>query len=667
MWQRGNRKMLDKTRDETIPPAPSPTVPKTRDPDTATLRRRPAVADTLRDAVHAATRALLATQRADGHWCYELEADCTIPAEYILMMHFMDEIDEPLQNRMAVYLRPRQNADGGWPLYQGGASDISCTVKSYYALKLAGDSVADPHMRKAREAVQACGGAERSNVFTRYMLAMFGQLPWCAVPYVPVEVMLLPRWFPFHILKISYWSRTVMVPLAVLYTLKARAANPRHVGIEELLSKPADRIRDFFPIRSPLNRFFLWIERIAGHLDRFIPAFIRRRALQHAKNWVVERLNGTDGLGAIFPAMINAYEMLAKLGYPPTHPLRRQAKAALQNLVVDRGDYAYCQPSFSPVWDSALAVLALGETRNEATHRAAGRALDWLRDRQLLDEPGDWRLSRPNLAGGGWPFQYGNSFYPDFDDTAAVGWAMVRTDAERYRFNIERAAQWLAGMQCRNGGFASFDVNNTYYYLNEIPFADHGALLDPPTADVTARVVTFLALHDRNRYSDVIDRALSFLRREQEANGSWFGRWGTNYLYGTWSVLAAFEAAGIPAADASVRRAVAWLAACQRPDDGWGETNDSYFDPRLAAQNIESNAFQTAWALLALMAADETNTTTVRRGLQRRQQPDGGWRDASFTAPGFPRVFYLKYHSYDQVFPLWALSRYARTSGLTST
>jgi len=655
--------MLDKNRQSADKSKLPHGTPGAMAGDTAMLRRRTTVADTLRDAIDAALRGLFTAQHPDGHWCYELEADCTIPAEYILMMHFMDEIDQGLQAKLAAYLRQQQNRDGGWPLYRDGASDVSCTVKAYFALKLAGDSIDAEHMRAARDIILAYGGAAKANVFTRYMLAMFRQVPWRAVPYVPIEIMLLPRWFPFHIDKVSYWSRTVMVPLAALYTLRAKALNPTRIGVRELFITPPEKERDYFPLRSPLNRIFVLMERVARHLDILVPSFIRNRSLNRAERWVIERLNGTNGLGAIVPAMVNAYEMRAMRGYLPSNAHRVQAKQALQRLVTQRGDHAYCQPCLSPVWDTALAALATTELTTPTTVSRATQALDWLRDRQLLNTPGDWQRDRPDLPGGGWPFQYSNAHYPDLDDTAAVGWAMAVVDPERYEFSIQRAAQWLAGMQSRNGGFASFDVDNTYYYLNEIPFADHGALLDPPTADVTARVVTFLSHLKDKRYAGVIGRAIDFLRREQEREGCWFGRWGTNYIYGTWSVLVALETARVPRGDSMIRRATAWLKDCQGPDGGWGETNDSYANPRLAGQDSESHSFQTAWAVLALMAAGEIDSTAVRRGIDfllRRQQPDGLWQDKGFTAPGFPRVFYLKYHSYDKIFPLWALARYNR-------
>ena len=616
-------------------------------------------------AVSRAQAALLAKQQPAGSWSFELQADCTIPAEYILMMHFMNEIDTGLQHKLASFIRRQQDNNGGWPLYPGGELDISCTVKAYYALKLAGDSPQAPHMQQARKAILERGGAARSNVFTRITLALFRQVPWRAVPFIPAEIMLLPRWFPFHLSKVSYWSRTVMVPLFVLCTLKPRARNPGQVNIDELFTIPADQERNYFPVRSGLNRLFLILERTALRLEPLIPARMRKRALRKAEDWFVQRLNGDGGLGAIFPAMVNAYEALACLGYEADHPFRQTAKRAIQALLVERDDDAYCQPCNSPVWDTALASLALQETGDPQALAASRRALDWLAARQLVDEPGDWREQRPQLPGGGWPFQFENGYYPDLDDTAVVAWAMHNQDSTRYQTQIRRASDWLCGMQSSNGGFAAFDVDNTCYYLNHIPFADHGALLDPPTADVSARCVALLGRqkNDSDNYQTALNRCLHYLQKEQEADGSWFGRWGTNYIYGTWSVLSALEQAGVNHQDPGIQRAVAWLKRKQRPDGGWGESNDSYHDASLAGHHHTSTAFQTAWAMLALMAAGETNTPELRRGAQyllQNQTYDGLWSDSDFTAPGFPRVFYLKYHGYDQYFPLWALARFRR-------
>jgi squalene-hopene/tetraprenyl-beta-curcumene cyclase len=625
-----------------------------------TLRR---VTDSPLDrAVLDARDALIARQEPSGYWLFELEADCTIPAEYIMMMHFLDEIDAALEAKLCRYLRSAQDEHGGWPLYHGGDLNISCSVKAYYALKLAGDSTDAPHMVQARAAILARGGAARVNVFTRIALALFGQLPWRGVPYIPVEIMLLPRWFAFHLDKVAYWSRTVMVPLFILCTRKPVAKNPRNVHIRELFTTPPEEERDYFRRAGFVAKAFLAADRLGRLIDPLIPARMRQRATRRAESWMLERLNGEDGLGAIFPAMVNALEAMVILGYAADDPRRVTAKRALQKLLVEGPTSAYCQPCVSPIWDTALASLAMQEAGDTTSSDASIRALDWLLARQLLDEPADWQVKRPGLAGGGWAFQFANSYYPDLDDTAVVVWAMHQArDSTRYAESMRRALDWLVGMQSKDGGFAAFDADNTSYYLNAIPFADHGALLDPPTSDVTARVVTVLAQIGRPQDQQALQRAIAYLRQQQEANGSWFGRWGTNYIYGTWSVLMALAQAHIGAADPAVERAALWLKRQQNPDGGWGESNDSYAHGAREPGEFPSTAYQSAWALLGLLAAGEVQSDAARHGaefLMRTQQADGLWSDPSFTAPGFPRVFYLRYHGYSAYFPLWALAAY---------
>ncbi len=625
-----------------------------------TLRRVSTEGLPLDRAIMEARNALIAAQNSQGYWQYELEADCTIPAEYIMMMHFLDEIDSDLQTKIAAYLRSRQGTDGGWPFYVGGEMDISGTVKAYYALKLAGDSPNAPHMQKARVAILRRGGAAKTNVFTRIALAQFEQLPWRAIPYMPVEIMLLPRWAPLHLDKVAYWSRTVMVPLFILCSRRTVAKNPLKIGIAELFTTPPDEERHYFKRDGWVSKAFLVGDHIGRLVDPFIPKRMRAAAIAKAESWFLARLNGEDGLGAIFPAMVNALEAMVTLGYPSDDPRVVTAKLALKKLLVVSGSTAYCQPCVSPIWDTGLSCLALQEIGDETSQRAVGRALDWLRGKQLLNEPGDWQVNHPGVKGGGWAFQFANDYYPDLDDTAVVAWSMHQArDAERYTENVERALNWLVAMQSRNGGFAAFDSNNTYYYLNKIPFADHGALLDPPTSDVTARVVTLLACARREQDKPVLERALRYLRNEQEDDGSWFGRWGTNHIYGTWSVLMAFAKADVPHDDPCIRKAVDWLASIQNQDGGWGENNDGYARGKYV--RMASTPYQTAWAMLALLAAGEVKSPAVQRAaeyLLRQREPDGLWSHPTFTAPGFPRVFYLKYHGYCAYFPLWALAAY---------
>ena len=613
----------------------------------------------LKDAIKTSRESLLKHQQPDGHWVYELEADCTIPAEYILMNHFVGEINDELEQKIAIYLREQQDEHDGWSLYHDGCFDLSCSVKAYYALKLVGDNVNAEHMVRARNAILTHGGAANSNVFTRIALALFGQVPWHATPFIPAEVILLPKWFPFHISKVSYWSRTVMVPLFILCTLKPTAVNPRGIDIRELFTIPPEDERNFFRITTFLSRAFLILDHIGRIIEKLVPAFIRNISIRKCEQWFLTRMNEEHGIGGIFPAMVNVYESLVVLGYPKDHPVRIQARKAIDNLLVERGHSVYCQPCVSPVWDTALACQTMLEVEN-SNSPAIKKGLDWLRERQLKDEPGDWRQVRPNLQGGGWAFQYSNYHYPDLDDTSMVAWAMQRADNENYAESVLRAADWTAGMQSGNGGFGSFEVDNTQYYLNSIPFADHGALLDPPTADVTARCIALLTIVDKQKYAQNIQVAIKYIKSDQEPDGSWYGRWGTNYIYGTWSVLTGLEVAGEDPQQDYIRSAVDWLESVQNEDGGWGESNDSYYPPK-HRRPYPSTAFQTAWALLALLAAGEVKSDAVQQGaefLLKNQKMDGLWHDASYTAPGFPRVFYLKYHGYSKYFPLWALARY---------
>lgn len=620
-------------------------------------------ANDINKAITKAQDYLLNLQNDDGHWNFELEADCTVPSEYIMMMHYLDDIDEPLQAKIANYLRVRQSEDGSYPLFTAGPGDISCSVKVYYALKMAGDDIASTHMTHLRNYILSQGGAARANVFTRIALAMFNQLPWRGVPYIPVEIMLFPKWFPFHIDKVSYWSRTVMIPLFILCSLQAKAKNPNNVGILELFVVHPDKEQHYFPERTLLNKFFLGLDKLGRTSRPLIPKNMRSKAIEKAKDWFIERLNGEDGLGAIFPSMVNAYEAMLLLGMPEDHEQVVTARKAIDKLLVINENDAYCQPCLSPVWDTGLTALALQEVDKEGNREVLAHAYSWLKSKQLSDEPGDWRVSRPNLAGGGWAFQYANPHYPDVDDTGLVGFAMADSNLPDLKESIHRAARWIAGMQSANGGYGAFDVDNTYDYLNEIPFADHGALLDPPTVDVTARCTMLIAsvAREDSGYLPALKRMVDYMRSEQEADGSWFGRWGTNYIYGTWSVLIGLEQTDMPKTDPAYTKAAQWLKSVQREDGGWGEDNYSYNDDSYRGRYHCSTAFQTGWAIMGLVAAGEANSPEVKRGVDfilKNQLTDGSWNDKAFTAPGFPKVFYLKYHGYDKFFPLWALAKY---------
>jgi squalene-hopene/tetraprenyl-beta-curcumene cyclase len=616
----------------------------------------------IEDVIEDASHWLAARQKEDGHWVFPLEADTTISSEYIMLNHYLGEIDDDTEGKLARYIRSRQGSHGGWPLFPHGELDISATVKAYYALKLVGDDPEAPHMRRAREAVLARGGAAKSNVFTRISLALFGQVPWRAAPVIRGEAMLLPRWAPFHIGKVSYWSRTVMVPLFVLAALKPQARNPRGVDVRELFVVPPEQHRRYFtnPTGHWLGNIMLALDRVAQVAEPLFPSFLQRKAIDKAMAFVRTRLNGDDGLGGIFPAMANALMAFDALGYPRDHPDVMTARRAIDKLLTLRHDEGYCQPCLSPVWDTALALHTMLETGGHASNRPASTAGQWLRRRQVLDVVGDWSSKKPNVRPGGWAFQYRNDWYPDVDDTAAVAMAMQRMNDPKLQEAVDRAVEWVLGMQSRNGGWGAFDADNEYYFLEHMPFADHGALLDAPSADVTARCIGMLAQAGYSKDHPAVRRALQYLEREQEDDGSWFGRWGTNYIYGTWSVLCGLNAIGLDMQTPFIRKAVDWLKARQRDDGGWGEDCATYW-PDQRGESKASTPTQTAWALLALIAAGEVDSRAVSQGiayLLTAPRDAGQWDEEYFTAVGFPRVFYLHYHGYRAYFPLWALARY---------
>jgi squalene-hopene/tetraprenyl-beta-curcumene cyclase len=618
-------------------------------------------------SIRNAARTLSACQQADGHWVFELEADATIPAEYVLLRHYRGEpIDAVLEQKIAAYLRRIQGAHGGWPLFHQGEFDMSASVKAYFALKTVGDKPDAPHMARARQAILAHGGAVNCNVFTRVLLSLFGILRWQSVPEMPVEIVLLPRWFPFHLTKVSYWARTVLVPLLVLQALRPRAKNPLGVTIDELFVGSPKAVG---PATKAAHQSWVWftlfrcVDAVLRPAIRVLPKRLRRRAIARAAAFVRERLNGEDGLGAIFPAMANSVMMFDALGCDTEAMI---ARASIDRLLVVGDNEAYCQPCVSPVWDTALVSHALLEVGGDDAHVRVRKALDWLLPRQVLDISGDWAAKRPRVWPGGWAFQYANPYYPDLDDTAVVVMALDRARrvnaSDRYDASIERGVIWIKGLQSSNGGWAAFDVDNTYEYLNNIPFADHGALIDPPTDDVTARCVSMLAqLGETPEQSPALSRGLKYLLARQTEEGSWYGRWGMNYIYGTWSVLCALNISGVDYATPAIRKAVEWLVSIQNSDGGWGEDGTSYKLGYRGYEPAPSTASQTAWALLGLMAGGEVGRPAVARGIRyllNTQVENGFWYEARFTATGFPRVFYLRYHGYQRFFPLWALARY---------
>ncbi len=621
----------------------------------------------LHESIRRARDRFLNIQSDKGFWVFDLEADTTIPSEYILLQRFLGrELPVDLKARFANYLRNRQLDSGGWPLYYEGEGNISTSVKAYFALKYLGDSPDAPHMASARTFILNRGGASESNVFTRFMLALFGQISWETTPAMPIEIMLLPRWFFFHLHKVSYWSRTVIVPLLILSAKQPVCHLKPEEGVSELFVSPPHELRhlDRFAPGSFFKNCFLILDRVLKKVDPVMPRVLRKKGLKLAETWTLERMKGEGGVGAIFPAMANALMALKVLGYSDDHPDFVRGSRAIEDLLVTHGEETYCQPCLSPIWDTCLSLSAVLEGGLPSNHDAAQGAIEWL-FKQLILVPGDWAYGAPDLEPAGWAFQFENTLYPDVDDTPMVLMALLRggaLDENKYRDRISKAVNWVIGMQSSDGGWGAFDIDNNYLYLNEIPFADHGALLDPGTSDLTGRCIELLAMLGYRSDFPPISRGLDFLRREQEDCGAWFGRWGVNYIYGTWSVLKGLGCLGEDPSQPYIRRAVQWLKTCQNPDNGWGETCYSYTDPGLAGKGA-STPSQTAWALLGLMAAGEVGSSVVQRGVHyliNQQDKQGTWDEKPYTGTGFPSVFYLRYHGYGQFFPLWALGEYRR-------
>ena len=608
----------------------------------------------------------LSIQNAEGHWVFDLEADTTIPSEYVLLQRFLQiEMAPDLQERIANYLRGRQLDNGGWPLFYNGDADLSGTVKAYFALKMLGDATDAPHMTKARNLILSLGGASRVNVFTRITMALFGQIPWRTAPAMPIEIMLLPKWFFFHLHKISYWSRTVIVPLLILYARQPVCSLGPEENISELFLKPAHKLHniDRFQSGDLAKSLLILLDRTLKVVRPFMPKRPARKAVKIAERWTVKRM-GEGGLGAIFPAMANAIMALKDLGYPSDHPDFIRGLKSIEDLLVTHGSETFCQPCVSPIWDTCLSLSALREAGVSADHEAIKEAVDWLFEK-LITSPGDWAYRAPGLEPAGWAFQFENSYYPDVDDTPMVLMALQRArsmDRKEYRNKMEKAVNWLVGMQSSDGGWGSFDIDNNYLYLNKIPFADHGALLDPSTSDLTGRCLELLCMLGYDNDFPPVSRALAFLKKEQEECGAWFGRWGVNYVYGTWSVLKGLKLAGEDVSQPYIKKAAAWLKSCQNPDNGWGESCNSYAGVAYAGKGT-STVSQTAWALLGLMAAGEVKSFAVQRGISyllNAQDRQGSWEEKLYTGTGFPMVFYLRYHGYSQYFSLWALGEYRR-------
>ena len=618
------------------------------------------------DAIARAQQNLLGQQRPDGHWCGELLVDSTLCSDFVLFIHWLGEIDVSLQDRCARHILKRQLPDGGWNIYFGGPSEINASVKGYFALKLAGYSPDLPFMRKARENILRLGGIPRMNTFSKLYLALLGQFPWKYLPTIPVEMILLPRWAPFHIYKMSSWSRAMLIPLAIINHFKPTRSLPGNKQLHELYPLGTEQSDLRLPRSERFwtwRNFFLRLNDVLKILHPLRLRPMRKRALEEAERWMLERIGqGSDGLAAVYPAMLNCLIALRVLGYSKDHPAYKKAAQDFAGLFVDGPEDFRIQPCLSPVWDTAITLIALAESGLPTDDPSLRRAAKWLLDKEVRIR-GDWVLNNSHPEASGWAFEYNNVYYPDVDDTAMVLMALrlVRPE-ENWGLEVafRRALDWELSFQCRDGGWAAFDKNVTTPWLEDMPFADHNAILDPTCSDLTARTLELLGYIAFNPKTRCVRDAIHYLIETQEADGSWYGRWGVNYIYGTWQVLRGLRAIGYDMTQDWILRGRDWLESCQNDDGGWGETCATYENP--ATKGIgRSTPSQTAWAIMGICACGDFDRPSIQRGLRfllSSQGPDGSWEEPEITGTGFPGVFYLKYDMYRQNFPLLALATY---------
>jgi squalene-hopene/tetraprenyl-beta-curcumene cyclase len=623
--------------------------------------------DMLDSALHRSTEWLLTRQDREGYWVAELEGDTILESEYILLLAFLGLETDPVCAGMARYIGDHQLADGGWAIYPGGPIDVSASVKAYFALKLVGIDPLDPSMERARRAILNAGGAAMCNSFTRFYLALLGQIPYEETPCVPPEIVLLPARLNFSLSAMSAWTRTIVVPLSIMSYFKPVRRLGDEQGIAELF-----RGDQAFPSRRTARwfswtNFFLGMDSALKWLDRRLPAAWRRPAVRAAHRWMLAHCEHTDGLGAIFPPMVYSIIALRSLDYDVASPEVEWALAQLRGLQISEGDRVRVQPCLSPVWDSAIATICLADAGVPSVHPAWRRAIEWLLAKEVRHR-GDWQIRRPGLEPTGWHFQFHNAFYPDLDDTAMVLLGLKRSPLSGEPATaaaIRRGVDWLLSMQNRDGGWAAYDVDIDNQVLTKLPFADHNAMLDPSCADITARVIELLGTLGYRAEHPSVARALEYLYRTQEPEGCWYGRWGVNYIYGTWQVLQGLRTIDFPMNDPRIEKAIGWLEAVQQAGGSWGETCRSYDEPGLKGTG-EPTPSQTAWATLGLIAAGKASSHAVKRGIDylvETQLADGSWGENSFTGTGFPRVFYLRYHYYRVCFPMMAIARYRAATG----
>ncbi len=607
---------------------------------------------------------LLDRQHEAGYWVGELEGDTILESEYILLMTFLGREGDECCKACARYIEDQQLEDGGWAIHPGGATDVSASVKAYFALKIVGKSPDDPAMVRARRAILEAGGAGACNSFTRFYLALLGQISYDDCPTVPPELVLIPPRLRFSLAAMSAWTRTIVIPLAIMAYHKPVRRLEAHVGIAELFDPnqptPSRRTARLFS----WHNFFLAVDRCLKWYDRLMPAVLRRPALRAAERWMLDHCKHTDGLGAIFPPMVYSIIAFRSMGLALDHPLNVWALEQLDDLRIQEGDRIRLQPCLSPVWDTAIVSIALADAGTPADHPAWDRAVSWLLEKEIRT-PGDWCINGPNVEPTGWHFQFHNPYYPDLDDSAMVMLALARSPlagTEPVQAAVKRGVNWLLAMQNRDGGWAAYDIDIDNQVLTQLPFADHNAMLDPSCADITARVIELFGTLGFALDHPSVARALDYLYSTQEPEGCWYGRWGVNYIYGTWQVLQGLAAIGHPMDHPALVRAADWLESVQQPCGGWGESCLTYDDPALKGTG-NPTASQTAWAVLGLLAAGRAGSSAARRGiefLERTQNRDGSWDEAEFTGTGFPRVFYLRYHLYRIYFPLMALARYQK-------
>jgi squalene-hopene/tetraprenyl-beta-curcumene cyclase len=618
-------------------------------------------------AMDGARRFLFSQQDPEGYWCGELEADTTLESDYILLHTLLGTGNPDRFQKAANYILQHQHEDGGWSIYAGGPANVSACVKAYFGLKLAGYKADHPAMVKARQKVLELGGVTEVNTFTKIYLCFFGQYDYDAVPAIPPEIVLFPNWFWFNIYEISSWSRAILVPLSIAYAKKPFKKIPDEMGVEELFVGGRDRSRMHPRWSKKLvswRNFFLSLDRLIHWFERVHIRPLRSVALKTAEKWMLERFEMSDGLGAIYPSILNAIIALRCLGYSVDDPQVIRALDEFEKLGIEDGDTFRMQPCKSPLWDTAYALFALGDSGIPSTDPRMVKCADWILQKQVRKE-GDWKVKNRAGKPGGWYFEFNNEFYPDVDDSAMVCLALGQVEHPNGRYqreSVQRAIDWILSMQCKNGGWASFDKDNDRMVFQHIPFADHNAMLDPATVDITGRILEMLAAYGYDQNHLAVRKALKFIRQEQESDGSWFGRWGVNYIYGTMLVLRGLEAIGIDHHEPYIQQAAEWIRMFQNPDGGWGETCGSYDDPGTKAVG-PSTPSQTAWAVMGLLAANDTRSESVARGmvyLLRTQKKDGSWDETEYTGTGFPRVFYLMYHMYRQYFPLMALTTYKK-------